>query len=241
MSSIRQETAVGQILTERPSRSRVFEKYNIDYCCGGHESLEEACAKRELDVAKILHELELSDVENMGRQETDWSKATISELVDHIVATHHEYLGREMPRLTALVNKVAEVHGRQHPELFGLQGVFMGFNAEIEAHKRKEEEILFPFSKELDGAESLPSFHCGSLRNPIRMMMYEHENAGAALGKMRELTNDFTMPADGCNTYRAMLDGLEQLETDMHWHIHKENNILFPTLIATEDALAANQ
>ena len=199
--------------------------------------MEEACNQRALDVAQVIRALEASDAEHQNVQETDWSKASITELIEHIMSTHHEFVSRELPRIKGLVDKVAEVHGENHPELRDLRDVYHAFAAEIEMHLMKEEQILFPFSRELDSAESIPDFHCGSLQNPIRVMIYEHEDAGEALGKMRALTNDFTLPEDGCNTYRAMLDALKELETDMHWHIHKENNILFPAIVAAEEAL----
>ena len=236
MSTITPQMTVGSILASRPSRSRVFEQHGIDYCCGGQQTLKQACAQNDLDTSTILAELAESDASHANVQEIDWTQQSITQLIDHLLETHHVYVKREIPRLRGLVGKIAEVHGENHPELLQLRQLFHHFAAEIESHLAKEEQVLFPFSKELDATDSLTEFHCGSLQNPIRVMVHEHEDAGEALREMRQLTSDYTTPEDGCNTYRATLDGLADLEKDMHWHIHKENNILFPAIVQAEAA-----
>src|SRR5262249_36156390 len=149
-------------------------------------------------------------------------------LVDHIVTSHHGYLREALPRLDMLIEKVVGAHAGQHPELLQLRGVFRSFQRELETHMFKEEHILFPMCRELERAGAHPRFHCGSSQNPVRVMTMEHDDAGNALAAMRQLTHDFTAPEDACITYRAMLDGLAELEQDMHRHVHLENNILFP-------------
>jgi len=230
------EASVGQLVRKCPSRSRVFERLSIDYCCGGQVSLLEACQLRDLDpddVLKELHQCEnsqqpddsLVDVDAMG----------LTELADHIQETHHAYLKTELPRLDQMTKKVAGVHGEREPRLQKIREAFVEFRNEIEPHMMKEERVLFPMIRQLDCESDLPDFHCGTLTNPIRQMEHEHDQAGETLARMRSESDGFVPPQWACNTYRAMLDGLAELEQDMHQHIHKENNVLFPKTMQLED------
>ena len=231
---------VGQMVVERPQRSRVFDRLRIDYCCGGKRTLEEACAKRGLDLKAVLAELEAFDAEaNTQADAVRPANLTMTELADDIERTHHAYLREELPRLGDLVKKVSAVHGQAHPWLTGLTSVYAELVAELEPHMLKEEQILFPLIRELDQAATAPSFHCGSVGNPIRMMEMEHQNAGAALDRIREMTTDYEIPEGACNSFRAMLSGLEHLEADLHLHIHKENEILFPKASEMEAKLGS--
>ena len=228
------------MVVERPQRSRVFDRLHIDYCCGGKRTLEEACAKRGLDLKAVLAELEAFDAEaETPGDAVRPANLTMTELADDIERTHHAYLREELPRLGGLVKKVAAVHGQAHPWLTGLTTVYAELVAELEPHMLKEEQILFPMIRELDQAATAPSFHCGSVGNPIRMMEMEHQNAGAALDRIREMTTDYEIPEDACNSFRAMLSGLEHLEADLHLHIHKENEILFPKASEMEARLGS--
>lgn len=231
------EKSVSELVIERPSRSRVFEELGIDYCCGGGVPLAEACTGAGLDPERVLAELERREG---GRVEDEAALARMGmgELVDHIVEVHHAYLREELPRLSFLVDKVANVHGGAHPELLELREVFEGLRTELEEHTEKEERVLFPACKELEGAEARPAFRFGTVEDPIAAMMREHVEAGEGLGRVRKLTRDYAVPQDACNTYRAMLDGLAELERDTHYHVFKENSILFPRAASAEVALA---
>ena len=231
---------VGQMVVERPQRSRVFDRLHIDYCCGGKRTLEEACTKRGLDLKTVIAELEAFDAEAEAQGDAVRpANLTMTELADDIERTHHAYLREELPRLGGLVKKVSAVHGQAHPWLSRLTSVYAELVAELEPHMLKEEQILFPLIRELDQATTAPSFHCGSVGNPIRMMEMEHQNAGAALDRIREMTTDYEIPEGACNSFRAMLSGLEHLEADLHLHIHKENEILFPKASEMEAKLGA--
>ena len=231
---------VGQMVVERPQRSRVFDRLHIDYCCGGKRTLEEACTKRGLDLKTVIAELEAFDAEAEAQGDAVRpANLTMTELADDIERTHHAYLREELPRLGGLVKKVSAVHGQAHPWLSRLTSVYAELVAELEPHMLKEEQILFPLIRELDQATTTPSFHCGSVGNPIRMMEMEHQNAGAALDRIREMTTDYEIPEGACNSFRAMLSGLEHLEADLHLHIHKENEILFPKASEIEAKLGA--
>ena len=228
------ETTVGELVTRRPSRSRVFEKLGIDYCCGGKKPLSEACTEKGIDAGTVLTVLlAAEDAATPGEQ--GWTNATLAELSHHIVQTHHAYLKRELPRLQAIVHKVAAVHGAHHPWLNDLENVYAHFAAEMGAHMMKEEQVLFPLIRGLESGELGPNTNCGrGVDNPIRVMEHEHEDAAQCLARMRELSTGFTPPQDACNTFRAMLDGLRELDADIHRHVHKENNILFPRALELE-------
>jgi len=227
---------VGELVAERPGRARVFEEYGIDYCCGGKTPFEQACRERELDPDTIGAELTQADSTQSPPDEPRWTRVSLTELCDHIESTHHAFMHREMPRLETMAEKVVAAHGEKYPATKALLHVFLALRAEIDYHLMKEERILFPMIRQLEASNATPQFHCGSLSNPISVMEHEHDTAGGALRKLRELTNDYTPPPDACNTWRALLDGLQALEADLHQHIHKENNILFPRAIRLESA-----
>lgn len=229
---------VGEMVVENPDRARVFEQFGIDYCCGGKIPLDEACAKRGVDIDAVLKALHQSQTNETPESQKDWSQESMTSLVDHIITTHHNYLREEFPRLTKMTERVAQVHGERHTELPKVRDAFAALRDELDQHMQKEEMILFPMIKQLDTGEASAASHCGSIENPIRMMEHEHDNAGDGLETLRELTDGFAIPDDACNTYRVMLNSLATLEADLHQHIHKENNILFPRAIAAEKSMA---
>lgn len=232
------EKTVGQLVAERPSRARMFERLGIDYCCGGKYPLRQACEQKNLDYDAVLAQLE-RDEAALGEGTRNWSFASLTDLCDHIEQTHHAYLKQELPRLEFLTNKVAARHGENRPALQEIRDVFVGLKTEMESHMMKEERVLFPLCRRLDVADELPAVHCGSVEYPIQVMIREHEDAGDALARIRALTDNFTCPPDACTTFRAMYESLHELEQDMHQHVHKENNILFPKAIRLEKLLSA--
>ncbi len=238
--SLRKETmpitasrTVRELAVEIPNATRVFEKLGIDYCCGGQKPLEEACASANLSLDRVLAALEQGVESSLAPASRDWNSAPLPELVDHIVNKHHAYVKSEIPRLTALLAKVVGVHGKNHPELEQVRSSFAELAAELNGHLQKEEMILFPYVKKMASGASEPSCF-GTVQNPIRMMMFEHDNAGAKLREMREATRNYTLPADSCFSYGTLFSALVEFEADLHQHIHLENNILFPRAIALE-------
>jgi len=231
------ERTIGELVAERPARARVFEGFKIDYCCGGKKPLADACRARGLDPQTVLDMLAIVD-DTAPREERDWTKATITELCDNVESTHHAYLKEELPRLDFMARKVAMRHGDHRPELVELRDVFLVFKDELESHMAKEEQVLFPLCRRLDRGDASSPSHCGSVQNPIRVMIREHDDAGNALERMRDLTHGFVPPGDACNTYRAYFDALATLERDMHRHVHKENSVLFPKAVEAERRLA---
>jgi regulator of cell morphogenesis and NO signaling len=235
---ITNETPIGAVVAERIGRARVFDRMGVDYCCHGQIPLGEACARRSLDLAWVLSEINRSDFQDAyNDDETDFAAMDATALTDHIERTHHTYLRSELPRLVGLLDKLVALHGEHHPELIPLRATFGGLHEELASHMFKEERVLFPLIRELAMAQEPFQIHCGSVANPIRVMEHEHDDAGAALAKMRELTDNFQVPADACASYRTLYTGLAELEADLHRHIHKENNILFPKAAKLEAAL----
>lgn len=238
-SQINGQTTVRDLAGKFPQTLPVFEAKGIDYCCGGGKSLADAAAEQGVDLASLLDALNraLGEAETKFKPaEKDWYKAPLGELVDHIVSVHHGYMKTALPRLRSLVPTVLKAHGAQHGDMLRqVQSLFQALDAEISSHLMKEEQVLFPYLAALEscGAEK-PHACFGSARYPIRQMEFEHEGAGEALAKLREVTHDYALPADACPTFKAMYDELQRMEADLHQHIHLENNILFPRAIAAD-------
>lgn len=221
---------MGELVAERPGRSRVFQNFSIDFCCQGARTLREACERKGVSNESVVEQLE---AELLDQTEFKENPATlpIPELAEYIVKTHHGFLWRELPRLHAMSARVAQVHGGHTPSLIDVFEVFAALKREMSEHMKKEEEVLFPTLVAISRNEAPPV----PLDEPIACMMHEHESSGAALARLRELTNDFEPPADACNTYRALFAGLHDLEEDLHRHIHLENAVLFPAAQARAD------
>lgn len=230
-------TTLAGVAATSLTAARILEHHGLDYCCGGKRPFDEACIAKHLDPEAVL--LEIEQAKQTDSQERDWQVEPLDELVKHIVETHHQYLRLELPALDKRLEKVHEVHDARDPErLSRMVVVFRSLREEIELHLRKEEEILFPYIERYARATSedspVPAAPFGSIANPIAMMEQEHGDAGDALSELRALTNDYQLPPYACSTVRALYEGLEALEADLHVHIHLENNILFPRAIAIE-------
>ena len=225
---ISKEKTIGEYVSENIKTAHIFKKYGIDFCCGGGISLEKACKKNGLDL--IALEQELSSVEETKERALNYNSWELGFLMDHIINVHHSYVKESIPMIMEYAEKVARVHGQNHPEVVEVNNIFRDVAEELYAHLKKEELILFPFVKELELASKenrepcIPPF--GSVNNPIRMMEYEHENAGDAFKDIAKLTNDYTPPEGACNTFRALYAKLQEFEQDLHQHVHLENNIL---------------
>jgi len=230
-------TTLAELAANSLSATRVLERHGLDYCCGGKQPFGEACTAKGLDAKEILRELD--DAARTNTADRDWQTAPLQELVAHIVETHHAYLKLDLPLLQARIEKVVSVHGGRDPEMLPrLAAVFAALRSELEMHLHKEENILFPFIVQYGRAElqkrPVPPVPFGSIANPIAMMEREHDGAGDALEEIRKLTGNYDPPSYACATVRALYEGLQALEKDLHMHIHLENNILFPRAIALE-------
>jgi regulator of cell morphogenesis and NO signaling len=230
MTAIYVHQAVGAIIARNPGLSHVLDAAGIDYCCGGKKTLAEACNEKGLDLRVVLHRLQDQSAAEIDRDSAaDVTSMSLTELVDHIVQTHHAYLHAELPRLAGMTQTVAATHGKRDPRLFQVQETFRAMALELWQHMFKEEECLFPMIRQLETGNRPTAVRCGAVANPIRQMEIEHDDAGSALERLRELTDGFAPPEWACETYRTLLAGLAFLERDMHLHIHKENNVLFPS------------
>lgn len=230
---------VRELATENPAATRVFEKLGIDYCCGGHQSLEQACEKANLSIDQVLDSIEMADQTTQAAQANrDWNKEPLSELIAHIKNAHHKFTREEVVRLSALLDKVGKVHGKNHPEVLEIRGVFAELAQELTTHLMKEEMVLFPYITRLEEAvienEPVVPPPFGTVQNPIAMMEHEHDSAGNALRAMRQASSNYSAPEDACFSYRTLYSTLAAFEADLHQHIHLENNILFPRAIAME-------
>ena len=223
------DRTLGELVAERPARARVLERFGLDYCCHGNRTLADAAAAAQLDPTTVADEL-LAIVDPSGAEVDALDPAA---LVDHILGTHHAYLHEELPLLVALASKVREVHGGRHPELERVAELVTEIRDDLDPHLAKEERVLFPaIHAWLAGERSFPF---GSISNPVRMMMLEHDRAGELLEELRVATDGYTVPLDGCTSYRLLYERLAHLEADTHRHVHLENNVLFPA-VTPEDA-----
>jgi regulator of cell morphogenesis and NO signaling len=228
---------LGEIATKDLRKAEIFKKYGLDFCCGGKKTVRQACAEKGIDATKVEEELQNAEVAAYTRPlpYNDWS---LSFLADYIVNTHHSYVTKSLPELRTYATKVAKVHGAHHPELIPVRQLVEDINEELTGHMVKEENILFPFIKQLEASKingkNLEPAGFGTVQNPINMMEHEHEEVGKNLEKIRVLTNNYALPEDACASYKLLFKMLEEFESDLFIHIHLENNILFPKALKLE-------
>lgn len=238
------DKTVGQIAAELPASIGVFEKFQIDFCCGGDRPFAKACRARGLAPEAVAAEIEAAVRMGADAPLRDWTRARLSELLDHILKTHHACLRTELPVIKQRLVKILEAHAATHGEsLRRLQQTFFELEKEIHGHLHKDELILLPFLRQIEAARlkgRVPApAPFAAVENPIRVMRHEHDNAVAARQRMREITFDYRVPPDACATYEALYRGLEKLEADLRQHIHLENNILSPRAVALEAGRSA--
>ncbi len=226
---------VRDLAIEQPSSVRVFERFGIDYCCGGRRSLEQVCAEQQISLPQILEKL--AEAQRVAPEPTEpWTTRPLAELADHIAQEFHAPTGTELERLGALAHKVRSRHGALHPELIQIEGLVQQIAKEMVPHMDKEERVLFPYIASVEKAHQLglpkPYAFFGSVATPIATMMVEHDIVGAALATIRESTNNFQLPEGACPTYHALYTTLVDFERLTHRHVHLENNVLFPRAIA---------
>jgi regulator of cell morphogenesis and NO signaling len=230
------QSTLRSIALAQPATIRVFERFHLDYCCGGNRPLAEACAQKNISVDAIL--AALAEATTAPEPARDFTQATPTELIQHIVSTHHAYVRSELPRLLPMAERCAAKHGPAHPEVIQSERQLRQLGTELLNHLSKEELILFPYIESLErfqnGVGPAPHACFPTVESPIQMMLNEHEAAGALLEQMRASTNNFTPPADACPTLVGLYDGIDAFERDLHRHVHLENNLLFPRAIALE-------
>lgn len=219
---------IGEIVAHVPRASDVFKQYSIDYCCGGHRPLSEAIQEQNLNEAEIIGKLEEIQQASTSQDRTDWQTAPLTELVDHVIDTHHAYLNRSLPELSEMTTAILRAHGAKHEELREMHRLFHQLKTELDSHLIDEEEVVFPLVKDYEDQGS--TIALSRAVNVIKKLEEEHDGAGEILHQLREITRDYSVPDDGCTTYDNTYRKLKELENDMFQHIHLENNILHPRL-----------
>ena len=235
------DTKVRDIALSHPAARRVLESAGLDYCCGGARSLHDACQHSETSPDEILRRLREAARESVPEYET-WLDTPLRELTRHIVERHHAYVRESIPRTLALLDKVSRKHGANHPELQTIREAFSDVAAEMIAHMQKEEHILFPYIEALEasvvsGRPVEPPFF-GTVKNPIHAMMKDHDASGELLKHIRVLSGNYTPPPGACTSFKALYQALLEFESDLHRHIHLENNLLFPHAVELEATFA---
>lgn len=224
------QTKVGKIVATNFKTSTVLTAYNIDFCCGGGITLAEACANQHQNLEEVIGELEEAF---QSRADENYLALELDALIDTIIGVHHSYVKATIPALIIYLNKLCNVHGERHPELFEVRNLFQAGANALSEHMKKEELVLFPYIKAMVESQksgfSLSKPHFQHINNPIRSMEHEHDEEGLRFKKIAELTNNYNCPPDGCQTYRVAYAMLNEFEQDLHKHIHLENNILFPS------------
>lgn len=229
------------IILDNPEAAAVLERNRLDFCCKGNRTLAEACEQQKLnskDIAEALLEIR----KHITRDTNHFNNWSMNQLLEYILATHHEYIRNKSPFIMAHVRKIAAVHGERHPELHQLNSLCLVLLTELDEHMQKEEQVLFPYIEKMlsvEKGELLEQPHFGTIANPIAMMQQEHEEAGDVFTEIFEITDGFTPPRDACTTYKVAFKELQEFERMLHEHIHLENYLLFPKAVVLETELWA--
>jgi regulator of cell morphogenesis and NO signaling len=234
---ITSDTKVGDLAAANPSATRLLEEAGVDYCCGGQKSLHDACLHAGVSEEEILTRLRQNQAA-VGEDDRNWLSTPLSDLTEHIRSKHHRYVREAVRRIQPLAAKVKGKHGANHPELADVEALFSQVASEMIAHMQKEERILFPYIEAVEraaqGEESIEKPFFQTVRNPVHMMMQEHDASAAVVRNIREKSAGYAPPADACASYQALYRELQEFETDLHQHVHLENNILFPRAVELE-------
>lgn len=236
--NITKETIIGEAVAADYRTAAVFQKYHIDFCCKGNRNIREACENKNINMDALLDDLR-AVTSQQGNEAIDFNAWPLDLLADYIEKIHHRYVEEKTAILIPYLDKLCKVHGPDHPELFEIRALFNASAVAMTAHMKKEELILFPFIKKMVSChrtrQDMPSPQFGTVQNPVEMMMREHDAEGERFRKIAELSNDYNPPADACNTYRVTFSMLQDFESDLHRHVHLENNILFTKAIKLEN------
>lgn len=227
------DQSLAAIVTKNYKTAAILEKYQLDFCCKGNRSLQQACRERKINPVPVLTELAVKYDEESEAQ-ADLCNMTLQELITYILLTHHRYVRENLPVICGYIKKVSSKHGERHPELRTIEIIFNEVSIDLEEHMLKEENLLFPRIIEVESQhreKGLIPVSSNYLNVPVSVMENEHDHAGAMLQDIRSLTDNFQAPPDACTTYRLCYDTLRAFEEDLHRHIHLENNILFKRVL----------
>ncbi|MBS1779872.1 MAG: iron-sulfur cluster repair di-iron protein [Bacteroidetes bacterium] len=242
--NITKETTIGAIVAKDYRAASIFNNSNIDFCCNGNRTIATVCSEQNLSADELISQLQQTVSATAGNSDavSDYKSWPLDLLADFIEKKHHRYVTTQIPVIQAYLEKIIRVHGDRHPELQEIKTHFDACAGELTMHMKKEELLLFPFIHKMvqtkQSGSKITGAPFGTVQNPIRAMMHEHDIEGDRFRKIRELSNDYNVPADGCNTYSVTFATLREFEEDLHLHIHLENNILFPKSIELEESFA---
>ncbi|TXI31576.1 MAG: iron-sulfur cluster repair di-iron protein [Niabella sp.] len=234
--NITEQSIIGDLVANDYRTATVFKKYGIDFCCNGNRTIQEACEKKNLETESVVSSLTSASATTTGSN-IDYQSWPLDLLADYIEKKHHRYVETRIKEIMPFLQKIVRVHGERHPELLQVEYLFTASAAELTEHMAKEEQILFPYIRKIV-TEGTASASFGTVQNPIAVMMEEHAQEGERFEKISELTNQYTPPADACNSYMVTFSLLKEFEEDLHLHIHLENNILFPKSIELEKQIS---
>lgn len=233
------QSTLGNIVKQYHATALVFEKYNLDYCCNGKRSLEEACKEKELPLDTLVYELGKA-IGDPTDNNQDFDSYDPEQLISHIILKHHSFVKKTITPIEEHLLRIATKHGDRYPEMKKVYSIFLEVAEELQSHMQKEEMILFPRIREVYYAGKNPEhteFSSDFISGQVSIMKTEHTHAGNGLDEIRQLTNNYTAPVGACNTFALVINELKAFEEDLHQHVHLENNILFPK--AEELLLAA--
>ena len=237
---INNQSIIGEIVAENYKTASVFKKHKIDFCCNGNRTIADASKKRQLNEEELINELQEA-VAHKGNAEIDFKAFPLDLLADYIEKTHHRYVDSKIAEITPYVQRIANVHGNNHPELLEVERLFLESVGDLSAHLRKEELMLFPYIRQLVKAQmsggKKPVTKMGDAKDYIALMEDDHSVEGDRFRTISDLTDNYNPPADACNTYRVTLSLLQEFEENLHRHIHLENNILFPKAIELTESI----
>jgi regulator of cell morphogenesis and NO signaling len=241
MEQITNQETVGEIVKKTPEAASFFRKLDIDFCCGGNLTLKSVCEKKGLKYEDVLKGLTQLGNKGIDTKQLNYEEMSLSFLVDYIYNVHHKYLYENLPEIHFFVDKVYNKHKEKYEWLSELHTLYIELEKDLIGHMPKEENILFPYIKELESKKALtekPFF--GTVKNPLVVMNEEHDRAGEIVHRLRIITNNYTPVADACNSHMVMLANLKELDDDLIQHIHLENNILFPKIVDLEQKFISN-
>jgi regulator of cell morphogenesis and NO signaling len=237
-----EEKSVGQIVAEDYRAAEVFENHKIDFCCHGNRNFGEVAQKKNMDVQTLIDEIN-KVTQGKAEDQNDFESWPLDQLSDFIVKTYHRHAEEQIQVLRPYLEKICQVHGDHHPELFEVKDIFMEVSGDIAKHQKKEELMLFPFIKKMAHAQGnkdvLKALPSKAIEDRVKMLTDEHDSQGEAFNKMAELSHDFMIPEDACMAYKVSLQGLKDFQENLHKHIHLENNILFPKAMKLIEQLTA--
>jgi len=239
---VQKENRIGDVVADNFRAAKIFEDFGLDFCCGGKKTIQQACSEKGINPETVLSNLTVADAPTVSS--AHFNKWDLDFLIDYIITNHHSYVTNEVTTIEHHMQKVLSKHGEKNPELYSVNNFFNELKEELLIHMQKEEKMLFPYIKKMVLVQKneleFPHPPFGSVSSPVAVMEAEHENAGKLIHELRKTANNFTPPDDACTTFRILYSELAEFESDLHIHIHLENNILFPKAIELEKVLTNN-